>query len=102
MQHKFGGHVLISQCGHVAVITICRPPHNFVGVEFMRELADAFDAADQDPAVRASVLQADGKSFSAGADFSGSQGGPASGGASELYAHAVLLYSVRQAIECGV
>jgi enoyl-CoA hydratase/carnithine racemase len=102
MQHKFGEHVLVSECGHVAVITLRRLPHNFVAVEFMRELADAFDAADQDPAIRASVLQADGKSFSAGADFSGSQGGPASGGATQLYAQAIRLYCVRKPIVAAV
>ena len=103
MQHRFGEHVLVSECGHVAVITLCRPPHNFVAVEFMRELADAFDAADQDPAIRASVLQADGKSFSAGADFSGSEGGPpVTGGATHLYAQAIRLYSVRKPIVAAV
>ena len=78
MNTQFGDHITVAVDGHVAVVTLDRPPYNHVSVEFMRDLADAFDAISADPQARAIVLQADGKSFSAGADFSSSDDGVAS------------------------
>ncbi|MFC3068130.1 enoyl-CoA hydratase/isomerase family protein [Phenylobacterium soli] len=90
--------------GHVAVVTINRPPHNFVSVEFMKDLADACEAADADDNVRAIVLQADGKSFCAGADFQASDDRVAAGmeGVNALYVHAVRLYSIEKPIVAAV
>jgi enoyl-CoA hydratase/carnithine racemase len=90
--------------GNVAVVTINRPPHNFVSVEFMRDLADAMDAVDREPGARAIVLQADGKSFSAGADFASPGDRVASGmaGINDLYVEAVRLYSVETPIVAAV
>src|SRR6516165_8147274 len=69
MKAEYGDHVRVAVEGHVAVVTINRPPHNFVALNFMTDLADAFDAADADENIRVSVLQAAGKSFCAGADL---------------------------------
>ena len=59
----------VDKIGHVAVIEIRRPPHNFFDVALIRELATAFEALDADPECRALVLAAAGKAFCAGADF---------------------------------
>jgi enoyl-CoA hydratase/carnithine racemase len=53
----------------VATVEIRRPPHNFFDVSLIQQLADAFEALDADPACRAIVLAAAGKSFCAGANF---------------------------------
>ncbi|HUN69362.1 MAG TPA: enoyl-CoA hydratase/isomerase family protein, partial [Burkholderiales bacterium] len=53
----------------VATVEIRRPPHNFFDHALIRQLADAFEALDRDPACRAIVLAAQGKSFCAGANF---------------------------------
>ena len=104
MKSDFGAHVRVALDGHVAVITLDRPPHNFVSVEFMRDLADACDAIDAEPAARVMVLQSEGKSFSAGADFSSStnQGASAADVTRDLYAQAVRLYSVKKPIVAAI
>ena len=53
----------------VATVEIRRPPHNFFDFNLIRQLADAFEALDPDPACRAIVLCSQGKSFCAGANF---------------------------------
>ena len=54
---------------HVVVIEIQRPPHNFLDVEMLRGLADAFEAMDLEDSCRALVLASVGKSFCAGGGF---------------------------------
>ena len=63
------GDVAITREGRVAVVKICRPPHNFFDVALIEDLATAFEAVDADDDLRASVLAAEGKAFCAGANF---------------------------------
>jgi enoyl-CoA hydratase/carnithine racemase len=104
MKNAYGDHVKVAMDGHVAVVTLDRPPHNFVSVDFMRDLADACHAVDENPAARAILLQAEGKSFSAGADFASPNDSVASGmeGINALYVEAVRLYSVAKPIVAAV
>ncbi|MEJ0026606.1 MAG: enoyl-CoA hydratase/isomerase family protein [Rhizomicrobium sp.] len=91
--------------GHVAVLTIDRPPHNHVTVDLMRDLADALDHIDAEPELRASVLTSAGKSFCAGADLvspSGLANPNAKQGINALYVEAVRLFSVRKPIVAAV
>lgn len=54
----------------VATVTLNRPEiHNAFDDELIRELGETFDRLSQDPAIRALVLAANGKSFSAGGDL---------------------------------
>ena len=41
---------------YVSTIEIRRPPHNFFDLAMLRDIADALDALDGDPACRAVVL----------------------------------------------
>jgi enoyl-CoA hydratase/carnithine racemase len=59
----------LSREGHVAIVEIRRPPHNFFDIELIRNLADLFDALDKDDSCRSILLCAQGKAFCAGADF---------------------------------
>ena len=104
MKSGFGDHVTVAMDGHVAVVTVNRPPHNFVSVEFMKDLAEACEAADADNNARAIVLQADGKNFCAGADFQASDDRVAAGmeGVNALYVQAVRLYSIQKPIVAAV
>ncbi len=59
----------VSSEGHVGIVEIQRPPHNFFDNSLINQIADAFEAFDRDGNIRAYVLCAQGKSFCAGADF---------------------------------
>ncbi len=59
----------LSVDGYVAVVTIDRPPVNATGRELRRDLTATFDALHDRDDVRAIVLTAAGRMFSAGADI---------------------------------
>jgi len=100
----YGDHVQVTHERHVAVVTIDRAPHNFVSVEFMQNLADALDDADRDGMVRALVLQAEGKSFCAGADFAAQSDSVTTDptGMPALYAEAIRIYSTQKPIVAAI
>ena len=89
----------------VATIEIRRPPHNYFDIALIREIAGALEALDQDPAVRAVVLAAQGKAFCAGAKLDGGanvvdvlQEKAAKGDTGTLYAEAVRTFRTRKPI----
>jgi enoyl-CoA hydratase/carnithine racemase len=102
MKTKFGDHITVAADGHVAVVTLDRPPHNHVSVEFMRDLADAFDAIDAEVDLRCSVLQAEGKNFCAGADLVRNESAGGLGAVNPLYDEAVRLFSAKKPIVAAV
>jgi len=102
MQGKFGDHVTVQVDGHVAVVTLDRPPHNHVSVELMADLADALEAIDGQVELRCSVLQADGKNFCAGADLVRSESAGGMGAVNPLYDQAVRLFSAKKPIVAAV
>ncbi len=59
----------VTQDGFVTTVEIQRPPHNFFDYSLIKQIADAFSAADEDSNCRAIVLASQGKSFCAGANF---------------------------------
>ncbi|QGG95084.1 enoyl-CoA hydratase/isomerase family protein [Actinomarinicola tropica] len=71
----------IEVVGHVAVIEMQAPPHNFLTPTLVEGVAEALESFDDDAHVRAAVLCAQGRSFCAGANFGGDDGplGPGSG-----------------------
>ena len=91
------GEVSFEREGHVAVLTIDRPPHNHVSVQLMHDLADAFFDVDEDRELRVSVLKAAGKSFCAGADLA-APAGVGGGGVNSLYVEAIRLFSAKKPI----
>ena len=98
------GDVSVQIHGHVAMLQIDRPPHNFVSVELMHDLADALEAIDEERDLRASVLAAAGKTFCAGADLASPTGVGGAGmeGINPLYVQAVRLFSTRKPIIAAV
>jgi enoyl-CoA hydratase/carnithine racemase len=92
--------VSVSLDGHVALVEIHRPPHNYFDVELIRDLADAFHALDEEPACRALVLSSEGKSFCAGADFHRST--IPSGSVDTLYEHAVRLFASEKPVVAAI
>lgn len=61
--------IAVEKSGHVALVEIRRPPHNFFDVALIQEIATALEALDENMDCRAIVLAAQGKSFCAGANF---------------------------------
>ena len=96
--------ITVEKTGHIAVVTIDRPPNNHVSVPLMRDLADLLEKIDGDETVRAVVLASAGKAFCAGADLVAPDGVGGSGmnGINDLYTQAVRLFSVETPIIAAV
>jgi enoyl-CoA hydratase/carnithine racemase len=73
----------------VATIELCLPPNNFFSLDLIGGVADALTVLDADDRCRAAVLQAHGKHFCAGADFSASA---ADYTTDDLYSAAVRIF----------
>ena len=100
------GEVSVALDQHIAQVEIHRPPHNYFDHQLIRDLADAFEALDREPACRALVLASEGKSFCAGADFSRTAAPEdneiSSGNASRLYEQAVRLFACAKPVIAAV
>ena len=81
----------------VATVEIQRPPYNYFDYALIQQIADAFEALDDDPACRAIVLAADGKAFCAGANFNDANRS-SDRGANHLYVEAIRLFSTSKPI----
>jgi len=69
--------IAVGRQGHVAIVEICRPPHNYFDIPMIGAIADAFEALEADDDCRAIVLCSQGSSFCAGADFANREAAPA-------------------------
>ena len=61
--------VKLTRDGHVAIVELLRGPTNFVDIDLIAAIADAYDQVDADPELRATVLCSEGKHFCAGANL---------------------------------
>jgi enoyl-CoA hydratase/carnithine racemase len=89
----------------VASVEIRRPPHNFFDHALIRQIADAYEALDEDPTVRAIVLCSQGTAFCAGADFASRQSWSPDAlqeQAGQLYREAVRLFRARTPVVAAV
>jgi enoyl-CoA hydratase/carnithine racemase len=86
----------ISTEGHVGIVEIRRPPHNFFDNALINQIADAFEAFDRDDNIRAYVLCSDGKSFCAGADFANRPQTGAAESGKHLYKEATRLFRAKK------
>lgn len=85
--------VTVDRDGHLAVLTLRRPPTNYFDLELIRDLADRLQALGED-ACRAAVLTSEGRHFCAGADFSSGAPGERVESSRRLYREAVRLFRV--------
>lgn len=88
--------------GLVSTIVLNRPPHNFVDVALMTALADRLEALDADADCRTVVLATEGKTFCAGADFSGVMADGSFVDSAQLYTQAMRLFRTRKPIVAAV
>ncbi len=100
------GDVSVTLDGNVATLEIHRPPHNFFDFTLIRDLANAFEALDNEPECRALMLCSDGKSFCAGANFANrdAQSGeaPARSGENPLYVEGVRLFRCKKPVVAAI
>ena len=101
------GDVQLQAAGHVTVVELQRPPYNFFDAALVGAIADALEHLDGVDDCRAVVLAAQGKAFSAGADFHADTGkalfaDDPGRSAGDLYRHAVRLFRTRKPIVAAV
>ena len=96
--------VAVEVRGHVGVIELRRPPHNFLSPAVAASVADALEMFDADPEVRVAVLAAQGRSFCAGMEFhdDGEGGEITTSFTEQLYAEAVRLCAVNVPVIAAV
>ena len=88
--------------GHVDMVTLCRPPHNYFDIDFLEELVAVFARLDADPRCRAVVLAAQGRSFCAGAEFGGEPGKIDAAITARFYETAVALFSFSKPVVAAI
>ena len=86
----------ISSEGHVGIVEIQRPPHNYFDNALINQIADAYEAFDRDDNIRAIVLCAQGKSFCAGADFANRPQTGAAESGKHLYKEATRIFRAKK------
>lgn len=92
-----------SDAGHVRILEINRPPHNFFDEKLIAELADQVLACDLEDEVRAVLLCAAGRNFCVGADFADRTDATATASAAEaLYRQAARLFANTKPIVAAV
>ena len=104
MQSNYGDVTVTVLDNFVAICEINRAPNNFFDQALIADLADAFEAIDQNPATRAIVLCSEGKHFCAGANFSSSERKQSSdpSDANPLYTEAVRLFHAKTPVIAAV
>lgn len=88
--------------GFVNVVTLERPPHNFLDPQLIGKLADTLAGMDEDHECRAIVLGASGRSFCAGANFSGVNRTSEAVDPGAFYVQAMRLFRTRKPIVAAV
>jgi enoyl-CoA hydratase/carnithine racemase len=86
----------VSFQGHVAIVEIRRPPHNYFDLPLIQSLANAFESLESDANCRAILLCAQGTAFCAGANFANRDATPeqrSPRAVNPLYWEAVRLFS---------
>ncbi len=106
MKEQFSD-VGITAVGHVAFVEMQRPPYNFFDAALIGALADAYEYLDTVDECRVILLCAQGKAFSAGADFNKGAdrvlfSGDEDHGAQRLYANAVRLFRTSKPVVAAV
>jgi 2-(1,2-epoxy-1,2-dihydrophenyl)acetyl-CoA isomerase len=87
----------------IATIEIHRPPDNYIDVQVVAALADAYESLGRDPGCRAIVLCSEGKHFSAGVAFNtgeGTSADPLQSG--EFYREAARLFSASTPVVAAI
>jgi len=93
--------IQVSRQDRVAIVEICRPPHNFFDIPMIQGIANAFEALEADDSCRAIVLCSQGSSFCAGANFAHREATPdqrSPRAVNPIYHEAVRLFSCEKPV----
>jgi enoyl-CoA hydratase/carnithine racemase len=106
MKKQFGD-VGLQAKGNVTLVEIQRPPYNFFDAALVGSLADAYEYLDTVDDCRVILLCAQGKAFSAGADFKAGTGralfsDDENSNAGALYGNAVRLFRTSKPVVAAV
>ena len=96
-----GRGLTLDMQGHVATLSFSRPPLNYFDAELIQDLVNTLDYLDEWVQCRVVILQAEGKVFCAGADFSGADQRDAQY-PRRVYKAAVKLFRTRKPLICVV
>lgn len=89
--------------GHIATITIQRPPNNFFDYLLIQQIADALVELDDHNECRVVILTSEGKNFCAGANFSqDKEMMNTTNPYSKLYTEAVRLFRTKKPVIAAV
>ncbi|MEM1229033.1 MAG: enoyl-CoA hydratase/isomerase family protein [Pseudomonadota bacterium] len=107
MQNTYGDVVVQPTGDFVTLVEIQRGPNNFFDQALIANLADAFEALDDDPQTRVIVLASQGKHFCAGANFASSDDRQARAqrtvaDGNPLYREAVRLFRARKVVIAAI
>ena len=103
--NKQAADVSTSMQGHVAIVEMRRPPHNYFDAALIAGLADAFEAREVDPSCRAIVLCSQGTAFCAGASLSTQDSKPGERSPREvnpIYHEALRLFACTKPVMCAM
>lgn len=95
----------ITHDGHVTLVEICRPPHNFFDFELIQQIAQTFEELDLNPQCRAIVLASAGTAFCAGANFNSPNdkiSRPENPGTNPLYFEAIRIFACKKPIVAAI
>jgi len=95
----------ITHDGHVSLVEICRPPHNFFDFELIQQIAQTFEDLDLNPQCRAIVLASEGTAFCAGANFNSPNdkiSRPENPGTNPLYFEAIRIFACKKPIVAAI
>ena len=95
--------ILVVINGHIATITIQRPPNNFFDYLLIQQIADALVELDDFNECRVVILTSEGKNFCAGANFSqDTEMMNKTNPYSKLYTEAVRLFRTKKPVIAAV
>ena len=95
----------ITHDGHVTLVEICRPPHNFFDFALIQQIAQTLEDLDQNPQCRTIVLASEGTAFCAGANFNSPNdkiSRPENPGTNPLYFEAIRIFACKKPIVAAI
>jgi enoyl-CoA hydratase/carnithine racemase len=95
----------ITHDGHVTLVEICRPPHNFFDFALIQQIAQTLEDLDQNPQCRTIVLASEGTAFCAGANFNSPDdkiSRPENPGTNPLYFEAIRIFACKKPIVAAI